>query len=73
MHSQPVFLVFGATGRTGRHFVSLALDRGHTVKALVRHPEDMKIVSPNLRLHKGSISDHDAFDDLLREIGRAHV
>lgn len=30
------FLVLGATGRTGVHFVKKALDRGHQVTALVR-------------------------------------
>lgn len=32
------FLVFGATGRTGRAFVDLALAAGHQVSALVRSP-----------------------------------
>lgn len=32
------FLIFGATGRTGRHLVSELLSQGHTVVALVRTP-----------------------------------
>ncbi|PSL02195.1 putative NADH-flavin reductase [Haloactinopolyspora alba] len=30
--------VLGATGRTGRHLVDQALDRGHTITAVVRDP-----------------------------------
>lgn len=41
-HSQPAtprrVLVIGATGRTGRHVVDGLLERGITVRALVRTP-----------------------------------
>jgi putative NADH-flavin reductase len=33
--------VFGATGRTGRHVVTQALERGHEVTALVRDPTSL--------------------------------
>ncbi len=32
----------GATGRTGRHVVKLALARGHAVTAIVRRPADLR-------------------------------
>ena len=32
------FLVFGATGRTGRYFISIALNEGHGVIVRVRNP-----------------------------------
>ncbi len=35
--------VFGATGGTGRHLVSFALERGHAVTALVREPEKAQL------------------------------
>ncbi|OCT13527.1 NmrA family transcriptional regulator [Paenibacillus pectinilyticus] len=62
------FLVFGATGRTGQHFVSIALKEGHKVRALVRNPEKMKIESTNLELIKGSISDYKHIDELLHGV-----
>ena len=35
--------ILGATGQTGLHLVSQALNKGHTVKALVRNEEKLKI------------------------------
>jgi putative NADH-flavin reductase len=67
-NSKSVFLVFGATGQTGQHFVSLALKEGHTVKVLVRNPEKLAIKNPNLELHKGSISDYDKITDLVKGV-----
>lgn len=52
------FLVFGATGGTGRHFVKLALDQGHSVKALVRNPAKLSSISdPRLQVYQASITD----------------
>lgn len=36
-------VVLGATGGTGRHLVSQALDRGLEVRAVVRHPETAQL------------------------------
>ena len=68
MKSKSVFLVFGATGRTGRHFVSLALQDGHQVRALARNPEKLGQQHPKLEVHKGSISEEVALDDLLKGV-----
>lgn len=62
------FLVFGATGRTGRHFTSMALHEGHRVVALVRNPEKMNIQNANLTLIKGSVADYNALDELLNGV-----
>ena len=35
--------ILGATGQTGLHLVAQALNKGHTVKALVRNEEKLKI------------------------------
>lgn len=54
------FLVFGASGATGRHFVSLALEAGHRVRAVVRDPAKLSEVVQqhhNLEVFKGSITD----------------
>ena len=47
-------LLLGATGRTGRHLLQQALDRGHTVHALVRDRGRVKITSENLTVYEGS-------------------
>lgn len=64
-NSKYTYLVFGATGRTGRHFVSIALNEGHKVIALVRNPEKVNVQNPNLTLIKGSVTDYQEIDTLL--------
>ncbi|MEC3992843.1 NAD(P)-binding oxidoreductase [Actinacidiphila sp. DG2A-62] len=49
------FLVLGATGRTGVHFVKKALDQGHHVTALVRRA-DAK-VDPRAQVVSGATTD----------------
>ncbi len=51
------FLVLGATGGTGKHFVSLALQKGHQVRALVRNPAKITFQDTNLEVRQGSITD----------------
>ncbi len=67
-NSKYTFLVFGATGRTGRHFISIALNEGHQVIALIRNPEKIDIQNSNLKLIKGSIADYYAIDELLKGV-----
>lgn len=59
------YLIFGATGRTGRHFVSTALNEGHKVIALVRNTDKVTTKSTNLKLVKGSIIDYQGVDELV--------
>lgn len=47
--------VFGASGRIGSRIVNEALDRGHQVTAIVRHPETYTETRPNLDVAKGDI------------------
>ena len=68
MNSNSTFLVFGATGRTGQHFVSLALKDGHKVRALARSPEKIAIQSPSVELHTGSVPDYDKIDELVKGV-----
>ncbi len=49
------FLVLGATGRTGVHFVKKALDQGHEVTALVRRPD--ATVDPRADIVSGDVTD----------------
>jgi uncharacterized protein YbjT (DUF2867 family) len=67
-HLMPTILVLGATGRAGRHFVSLALSAGHKVKAFTRDPKKMNINHANLEIIAGSILTYKNFDKLLDNV-----
>lgn len=45
--------LFGTTGHLGRSFLQQALEQGHTISALVRHPEKLRLNHPNLTVHIG--------------------
>jgi putative NADH-flavin reductase len=49
--------VFGAGGRIGSRIVKEALDRGHDVTAIVRHPENYTLIHDHLKVAKGSLFD----------------
>ena len=51
------FLVLGATGGTGKHFVSQVLGDGHKARALVRSPQKLPPPSDAIEVHQGSITD----------------
>lgn len=51
------FLVLGATGRTGVHFVKRALDQGHQVTALIRRADAN--VDPRAHIISGTVTDAD--------------
>jgi len=59
MPSPATFLVFGATGGTGRRFVDLALLQGHNVRCLVRIPSKLAqpAVADKLEVVQGSLLD----------------
>ncbi|KAK1820501.1 hypothetical protein LTR12_005089 [Friedmanniomyces endolithicus] len=68
MSHSALFLVLGASGGTGKHFVSQVLADGHRVRALVRSPEKLaKLVGDNQRLEvwPGSITDETIDTDKL--------
>lgn len=48
-------LIFGATGGTGKHLVTQALEQGHEVTAFVRDPARLQIHHPKLSFIKGDI------------------
>lgn len=62
MDRQRTFLVFGASGQTGQHFVSLALQEGHEVRAVVRTPAKLASGHPNLEVLQGDITALSALD-----------
>jgi uncharacterized protein len=42
--------IFGANGRIGSRIVNEALNRGHDVTALIRHPETYTVINPRLKV-----------------------
>jgi uncharacterized protein len=52
--------ILGATGATGRELVRQAIDRGHTVTAIARHPERLGIPTDRLIQVAADVLDSDA-------------
>lgn len=73
-------LVLGATGKTGRCFVSQALDRGHDVTAFVRDAAKLDISHARLSTVTGDILDEssveaafgESFDAVISALGIFH-
>jgi putative NADH-flavin reductase len=66
MAQRLTFLVLGATGGTGKHFVAQALVDGHRVRALVRSPEKLPAdVKEKMEVVSGSITDDIDTDALV--------
>ena len=60
-----IFLV-GGTGGTGRELIKQGLERGHTITALVRYPNKLRLSHPNLRIIKGNVLISDSFDGAMQ-------
>ena len=65
MKQPSTFLVFGATGGTGKHFVAQALREGYRVRSLARTPAKLAMEHPNLLLQQGSITEPLRLDALV--------
>src|SRR6266566_1152253 len=48
-------VIFGATGGTGRQLVEQALERGHTITVLVRHPATFPLQHERLTVFEGDV------------------
>jgi len=48
-------VVFGANGQTGRLLTRRALDKGHSVVAVTRHPENFPFADPHLTVAKADV------------------
>ena len=59
-------LIIGGTGRTGRELIKQSLESGHQVTALVRNPQKLKIVHPNLNIIKGNVLDFDKVEEVVK-------
>jgi nucleoside-diphosphate-sugar epimerase len=49
--------VFGSSGPVGRAVVAQALDAGHGVTAVTRHPESFGLEAPRLHVVRGDVTD----------------
>lgn len=50
-------VIFGATGATGRALIRQAVQRGHTVTALVRNPTGLPATTPPCSIVQGDVRD----------------
>src|ERR1700677_2885400 len=61
--------VLGATGATGRHLVSQALERGHQVDAVVRDPGHAALPAhPRLTIYRGDVHDAASIADAMAPV-----
>jgi putative NADH-flavin reductase len=58
-------LIIGGTGGTGLELIKQALEQGHSVTALLRNPQKIKITHKNLRIIKGNVLDFDKVQEAV--------
>jgi len=59
-------VVFGANGQTGRLLTRQALDKGHSVIAVTRHPDDFPIADPHLTVARADVREPSSLPDVVR-------
>lgn len=57
--------IFGGTGGTGLELTRQALEHGHNVRVLVRNPDRIPLVNPNMRLVLGNVLDQESVTKTL--------
>jgi nucleoside-diphosphate-sugar epimerase len=60
-------VVFGANGQTGRLLTRRALDKGHSVVAVTRHPDDFPIADPRLTVARADVREPSSLVDVVRD------
>ena len=58
-------LVIGGTGKTGRELIKQGLDRGHTITAIARKPDRLKVGHSDLRPIRGNVLDSKSLEMAL--------
>jgi putative NADH-flavin reductase len=58
-------LIIGGTGGTGQELIKQALEQGHSLTALVRNPEKVKIMHQNLSVIKGNVLDFNKVQEVV--------
>lgn len=59
--------LFGATGKTGNHFLKLALEAGYEVKVLVRNPDKLKDKNDKLSVIKGDVLNQEDVETTVKD------
>lgn len=59
-------VIFGASGRTGRHLIAQALERGHDVTAFARTPGKIQAKHERLRIVQGNVQDAAAVEQAVQ-------
>lgn len=59
--------VLGGNGRTGKYLVGQLLEKGFTVKLLLRNPENFPVQNPKVEIVKGDALDIDSIRNLLKD------
>lgn len=57
--------VLGGAGRTGKYLVNQLLEKGFSIKLLLRNPESFTIQNPNIEIIKGNAIDEESIRLLL--------
>ena len=60
MDKKKRIVIFGATGKTGRHVWQQALEQGHEVTVFVRSPAKIESTESNLHIVQGDVFDADS-------------
>ena len=58
-------LILGATGKTGRHLVTQALEKGHDVTILARDRSKVGIQHERLRIAEGDVTNDAALGEAM--------
>lgn len=59
-------LIIGGTGKTGRELIKQGLDQGHTITALFRKPQKLKINNAKLSILKGNVLHPETMESAFR-------
>jgi putative NADH-flavin reductase len=60
-------LILGATGKTGRHLVTQAIEKGHTVTILARDRSKVGLQHERLRIFEGDVTNTAALGEAMLE------
>ncbi|WP_353717567.1 NAD(P)H-binding protein [Dyadobacter sp. 676] len=58
--------VIGGGGRTGQYLVNQLIEKGYSLKLLLRHPENFTIISPLIEIVQGDVLDEGVVEQLIR-------
>ena len=58
-------LIIGGTGGTGKALIKQGLEQGHTLTALVRKPEKIRITHQNLHVIRGNVLDLEKVEEVV--------